>query len=205
MKDDDTIMWDDRFSGDDFFYGTSPNAFLKSAAGAIPAGATVLSVAEGEGRNAVWLAGEGHDVTAVDASAVGLAKAERLAAGRGVSIRTVVADLATWEFPVAAFDAVVAIFVQFAPPAVRDHMFAGMIRALKPGGVLLLEGYRTEQLAYGTGGPKAPELLYTVDLLKTAFSSLVIERLDAYDAEISEGRAHHGMSALVDLVARRPL
>ncbi|MGH2340586.1 class I SAM-dependent methyltransferase [Segnochrobactraceae bacterium EtOH-i3] len=198
-------MWDARFSGDGFFYGTRPNAFLTAEADRLPKSGTVLSVAEGEGRNAVWLAERGLEVTAVDASAVGLAKAERLAAERGVALHTVVADLATWEFPAEAFDVVVAIFIQFAPPAVRDHIFAGMIRALKPGGLLLMQGYRTEQLAYGTGGPKVPELLYTVDLVQTAFASLTIRRLDAHDAEISEGTAHHGMSALLDLVAIKPL
>lgn len=198
-------MWDERFSGTEFFYGTEPNAFLAAQASLLPETGTALSVAEGEGRNAVWLASQGLAVTAVDASAVGLAKAERLAAARGVTLTPVVADLATWDFPTAAFDVVVAIFVQFAPPAVRDRMFAGMIRALKPGGLLLLQGYRTEQLAHGTGGPKNPDLLYTVDLLRTAFAGLTILRLDAHDSVISEGTAHHGMSALVDLVARKPL
>lgn len=197
-------MWDERFSGDDYFYGTRPNGFLAAQAGRLPACGRALSIAEGEGRNAVWLAGQGLDVTAVDASAVGLAKADRLAAERGVSLHTVVADLATWEFPPAQFDVVVAIFIQFAPPAVRDRLFAGMIAALKPGGLLLLQGYRVEQLRHGTGGPKDPDLLYTVELLRAAFSPLVIEHLDAHDDVISEGKGHNGMSALVDLIARKP-
>lgn len=197
-------MWDDRFSGDDYFYGTRPNAFLAAQADRLPASGRALSIAEGEGRNAVWLAGQGLDVTAIDASAVGLAKAVRLAEARGVTIRTVVADLAHWDFPPAQFDVVVAIFIQFAPPAVRDRLFAGMIAALKPGGLLLLQGYRVEQLRHGTGGPKDPALLYTPELLRTAFSALDIEHLDAHEGVISEGKGHNGMSALVDLIARKP-
>ncbi len=198
-------MWDERFAGDDYFYGTAPNAFLQSNAGLLRTGMSALSLAEGEGRNAVWLAAQGLDVTAVDASAVGLAKAARLAEERGVGLRTLVADLATWDIPAGAYDIVVAIFIQFAPPPVRDRLFAGMVNALKPGGLLLLQGYRTEQPRYGTGGPKAPELLYTEALLRNAFAALQIERLSVHDSEISEGRGHHGMSALIDLVARKPL
>lgn len=197
-------MWDERFAGDDYFYGTDANVFLRSQAALLPPSGTALSLAEGEGRNAVWLAQQGLTVTAVDASAVGLAKAGRLAAARGVSITPVVADLATWTFPAAAFDVVVAIFIQFAPPALRDRLFAGMIAALRPGGLLLLQGYRTEQLRYGTGGPKSAELLYTTDLLRRSFAPLAIERLEAHDDEIVEGQGHNGMSALVDLVARKP-
>lgn len=198
-------MWDERFAGDDYFYGTAPNAFLQSNAGLLRTGMSALSLAEGEGRNAVWLAAQGLDVTAVDASAVGLAKAARLAEERGVGLRTLVADLATWDIPAGAYDIVVAIFIQFAPPPVRDRLFAGMVNALKPGGLLLLQGYRTEQPRYGTGGPKAPELLYTEALLRNAFAALQIERLSVHDSEISEGSGHHGMSALIDLVARKPL
>lgn len=198
-------MWDERFAGDDYFYGTAPNAFLQSNAGLLRTGMSALSLAEGEGRNAVWLAAQGLDVTAVDASAVGLAKAARLAEERGVGLRTLVADLATWDIPAGAYDIVVAIFIQFAPPPVRDRLFAGMVNALKPGGLLLLQGYRTEQPRYGTGGPKAPELLYTEALLRNAFAALQIERLSMHDSEISEGSGHHGMSALIDLVARKPL
>ena len=146
-------MWDEKFAGDDYFYGTAPNAFLQSNAGLLRTGMSALSLAEGEGRNAVWLAAQGLDVTAVDASAVGLAKAARLAEERGVGLRTLVADLATWDIPAGAYDIVVAIFIQFAPPPVRDRLFAGMVNALKPGGLLLLQGYRTEQPRYGTGGP----------------------------------------------------
>lgn len=198
-------MWDERFAGDDYFYGTAPNAFLQSNAGLLRTGMSALSLAEGEGRNAVWLAAQGLDVTAVDASAVGLAKAARLAEERGVGLRTLVADLATWDIPAGAYDIVVAIFIQFAPPPVRDRLFAGMVNALKPGGLLLLQGYRTEQPRYGTGGPKAPELLYTEALLRNAFAALQIERLSVHDSEISEGSGHHGISALIDLVARKPL
>jgi len=196
--------WDERYAGEAFLFGTAPNAFLASQRHRLPAAGTALAVADGEGRNGVWLAEQGLDVLAVDASTAGLAKSRKLAQSRGVTLHHELADLAQWDFGTERFDVIAAIFIQFADPALRARIFEGMCRALKPGGVLLLEGYRPEQLGYGTGGPSEVANLYTEALLREAFMTLRIEHLACYDAEIHEGSGHDGMSALIDLVARKP-
>lgn len=197
--------WDERYSAEGFLFGTAPNAFLASQRGRLPRQGSVLSIADGEGRNGVWLAEQGLDVLAVDGSSVGLAKGRQLAAERGATLRQELADLADWDFGSERFDVIAAIFIQFADPSLRKRLFAGMQSALKPGGVLLLEGYRSEQLAFGTGGPSEVANLYTEQLLRGSFDDLEIESLAAYDTEIHEGAGHVGMSALIDLVARKPL
>ena len=195
--------WNERYVGDDYLFGKEPNAFLASQRERFKPGMQVLSVADGEGRNGVWLAQQGTEVLAVEASPRALEKARQLAAERGVTLTHECADLLQWDWGTARFDAIVAIFIQFAAPEQRARLFAGMQPALKPGGLLLLEGYRVEQLAYGTGGPKDIENLYTAELLRNAFADLEILHLAAYDAPIEEGSGHRGMSALVDLVARK--
>ncbi|MBO6529102.1 MAG: class I SAM-dependent methyltransferase [Erythrobacter sp.] len=197
-------FWDKRFAGDDYVFGTQPNAFLVREAHRLEPGARVLAVADGEGRNSVFLAKHSHKVVATDISERALEKADRLAAKSGVEIQFVQADLATWIWPENAFDAVVAIFIEFAAPEMRERIFEKTTKALKPGGLLLLEGYRPEQLAFGTGGPPSAENMYTEAVLREAFGALKIELLESYDAEISEGKGHAGMSALIDLIARRP-
>lgn len=196
-------FWDERYSQDGYIFGTAPNAFLKREGARLKPGGAVLAVADGEGRNGVWLAEQGMKVHAVDASPVALDKARKLAADRGVALDFEHADLTAWSWPEGRYDAVVAIFIQFASPPVRAAMFEGMKRALKPGGLLLLEGYRPEQLEYKTGGPSQVENLYDEALLRAAFSEMEIVDLKAYDAEIEEGPGHKGMSALIDLVARK--
>lgn len=196
--------WNERYAGEDFLFGTAPNAFLAAQRARLPQHGAALAVADGEGRNGVWLAEQGLDVLAVDASDVALAKSRRLAAERGVRMAWELADLLSWDFGRERFDVIAAIFIQFADPALRARLFTGMSAALKPGGVLLLEGYRPEQLAYGTGGPSEVANLYTEAMLREAFADLRIEYLAAYDAEIHEGSGHRGMSALIDLVARKP-
>ena len=166
-------------------------------------GSKVLAVADGEGRNSVFLAQHGHRAVATDVSERALDKAKALAERRGVEVEYRQANLAKWHWPAEAFDAVVGIFVQFAGPELREDIFDCIHRSLKPGGLLLLEGYREEQLAYGTGGPPNIENLYTEDGLRRAFSTWEIELLDAYDAEIEEGTGHSGKSALIDLIARK--
>lgn len=197
-------LWDKRYAQDDYVFGVAPNAFLASQAGRLIPGWRALAVADGEGRNGVWLAQQGLSVLSIDNSPVALAKARRLADERGVSLTFERADLATWSWPEGEFDLVAAIFIQFAPPELRGAIFANLGRALKPGGLLLLEGYRPEQIAYGTGGPPIAENLYTEPMLRAAFADLEIVELRAYDAPIHEGAGHDGMSALIDLVARKP-
>ena len=195
--------WDQRFAAPGYRFGTAPNRFLESQKHRFAKGQRALAVADGEGRNGVWLARQGLDVTSVDISPVGQAKARALAKEAGVTMEIIEADLATWPWPVAAYDAVVAIFMQFAPPPLRAKVFAAMQAALKPGGLLILEGYRPKQLDYGTGGPPQAENMYTRALLESAFAGMEILHLTEYDAEIEEGSGHKGMSALIDMVAKK--
>ena len=198
------FFWDVRYAGDAYLFGVTPNAFLTAQAGRLWRGASVLAVADGEGRNGVWLAEHGLEVLSIDASPVAQEKAAKLAKQRGVRLQLECVDLETWAFPAAQFDVVAAIFVQFAGPDLRARMFDGMKRALKPGGLLLLEGYGPRQLEYRTGGPSNLENLYTEAMLLEAFGDLQIVELRSYDAEIAEGDGHKGISALVDLVAVKP-
>jgi SAM-dependent methyltransferase len=200
---DPAAFWDERYSGEDFHFGFEPNAFLKKEAGRIVHGGKVLLIADGEGRNGVYLAENGFLVTSTDISPRGIAKAKRLAQSRGVTLEWLELDVLDWNWPKGQYDAVVGIFVQFAPPEARARMFANMIDALKPGGVLLLQGYRPKQLEYATGGPSSAENMYTPELLREAFGDMAIELLECYDAEIHEGVGHSGLSALIDLVARK--
>ena len=196
--------WDDRYSGEEYLFGQAPNAFLASQKHMLRPGWTALAVADGEGRNGVWLAQQGLKVSSVDGSAVAQAKALALAEARGVSIDYAVADLSLWSWPKEEFDVIVAIFIQFASPTLRKEIFDGMAQALRPGGLLLLEGYRPEQLRYGTGGPSAVANLYTEPMLREAFSGFELLELRSHDSVINEGTGHVGMSALIDLVARKP-
>jgi SAM-dependent methyltransferase len=195
-------IWDQRYAGETFFYGTEPNDFLKERAQAIPAGGAVLCLAEGEGRNAVHLAQRGFRPTAVDGSATGLAKARALAAQRGVVVQTVHADLQVHEPGEAAWEGVVSIWCHL-PPALRQLLHPRVLRALKPGGVLVLEHYHPRQLGYGTGGPKDPAMLLTLEELRRDFGAL--EELHAFEGErvVHEGAGHDGASFVTQFVARR--
>jgi SAM-dependent methyltransferase len=203
MSETPTTPWDARYAGEDYLFGEAPNAFLSAQAARLPTGGAALALADGEGRNGVWLAQQGLEVLSVDSSSVAQAKARRLAASRSVALVLELADLDTWPIPENRFDVIAAIFIQFAGPALRTQLFEGIKRALKPGGLLLLEGYRPEQLEYRTGGPPIAENLYTEAMLRETFGDLEIVELVSYDAVIREGAAHNGMSALIDLVARK--
>jgi SAM-dependent methyltransferase len=195
--------WETRYTAAaGYLFGKEPNVFLKAQAHRLPAAGTALSVADGEGRNGVWLAEQGLDVLTIDYSATALAKAHALAQERGVTLRTAVADLTTWQWPQAAFDVIAVIFVHFASPE-RDVFFANLKSALKPGGLLLLEAYRPEQLDYRTGGPPDAARMYTRAILQTAFGDFAELEIREYDSAIAEGTAHVGMSALIDLVGRK--
>lgn len=198
-------FWSARYrdAGEDYLFGTAPNRFLAGQSEHFGAGVSVLSVADGEGRNSVWLAEQGCSVTATEISAVALGKAAKLARSRHVAVNFVQADTLHWDWPVEAYDAVIGIFIQFAGPAERERMFAGMMAAVKPGGLLLLQGYTPKQLEYRTGGPSAVENLYTAPLLREAFADWEILLLREHDDILEEGSAHAGRSALIDLVARK--
>ena len=195
--------WEARFAGPEYHFGTEPNAFLKSKADLLKPGQKALSIADGEGRNGVFLAEQGLDVLAMDFSPTALAKSQALARQRSVTIRTEQADLDTWRWPIEAFDVVVAIFFQFCAPQLRTRVFDGIKRALKPGGLLLMEGYTPKQREYKTGGPSEVENLYTRKLLEESFSDFASVEIREYDSEIHEGPGHGGMSALIDLVGRK--
>lgn len=194
--------WNARFAGEEFLFGEEPNVFLRNQAHWLRKGDTVLCVADGEGRNSVWLAAQGHSVTAFDFAPNAVVKAKRLAERRAVKVDHRLGDIQTWPWTTQRYDAVVAIFIQFLSPDDRESVFAGMKSAVKPDGLFFLEGYRPEQVDYDTGGPKRRDHMYTRDWLEQQFSGWEILVLNEYDAEMQEGRAHGGMSALIDLVAR---
>ena len=196
-------MWDERFNTPEYIFGTEPADFVRREVGRLTVPSGILCVADGEGRNSVYLAKAGHRVTAMDGSPVAIAKAQKLATERGADVALQAADIARWDWAQAQYDAVFAVFIQFAPPALRDAIFAGMVRTLKPGGLLFLHGYTPAQLAHGTGGPRVLDQLYTADLLSKSFAGMKVLKLTEYEAELSEGKGHSGRSALIDLVARK--
>jgi len=195
-------MWNARYSTEEYVYGTTPNDFLFETSRYIK-GAKVLCLAEGEGRNAVYLAREGYNVSAVDASAVGLEKAEILADESYVNINTQVADLASYDITPEGWDGIVSIFCHLPPP-VRKRLHAKVVAGLKPGGVLILEAYRPKQLKFKTGGPPETELMMSLDELKDELEGLEFYHDIELDREISEGRLHAGVGAVVQLVAIKP-
>ncbi len=194
-------MWNERYSEPGYAYGTSPNDYLVSVAPQLPSG-PILSIAEGEGRNAVFLATRGHTVHGVDASQVGLDKAQLLARDLGVAITTEVSDLATYDFGVSRWAAIVSIFCHL-PPSVRARCHAAVVRALVHGGLFVLEAYRPEQLQLGTGGPQNRELLVTLDDLRAELAGLQFLVLTESNRVIHEGRCHEGESATVQCLARK--
>ena len=195
-------MWDERYATDEYLYGTEANAFLTSVIDRIPPG-RVLCLAEGEGRNAVWLAEQGRSVTAVDASPVGLDKARQLAAARGVYIDAVVADLADYPIPADHWDAIVSIFCHIRPD-LRLDLHRRSVRGLRPGGVFVLEAYTPAQLRYRTGGPPHEPMLMTLAGLRRELAGLDFVHAVECEREVVEGRLHHGLGAVVQVVAVRP-
>ena len=201
--DDAQAFWDQRFATDEYIFGREPNRFLVAQRQHFSPGARVLDVATGEGRNAIWLAEQGCVVKGIDISPVAIEKARRFAAERNVEVDFAVADVRNWVWPDAIFDAIVTIFIQFAAPAERAAVFEGMQRALRLGGVLVMQGYTPQQLEYRTGGPPQADHMYTEPLLRTAFAGMQILHLWQHEDDLSEGSKHRGRSALIDLVARK--
>ena len=200
---DATATWNSRFQESAYLFGAEPNAYLRRHAGLWQPGQRVLSVADGEGRNSVWLARQGMNVDAFDISEVGVSKARKLAEAAGVSVGFDVSDCDRWWWPMESYDGVAAIFVQFADPPMRQRLFTKMIDCLKPGGILVLQGYTPQQLSYKTGGPSQLSHLYTEAMLRDAFAGMEIVELLEYEDDLSEGTHHCGRSALVGLVARK--
>jgi SAM-dependent methyltransferase len=196
--------WEARFASAEHAFGKEPNEFLKSCKKLLPRSGRALAVADGEGRNGVWLAEQGLDVLSLDFSPSAQKKARALAAERRVKVSFVRADVHAWDYPPSAFDVIVEIFTQFSPPSERAAKWAGMRRALKSGGLLIIQGYTPKQLEYGTGGPKQVENLYTHAMLQDAFGDFRDVRLVEEEREIREGTSHAGMSALIGLTAIKP-
>lgn len=194
-------MWDERYSGKAYAYGTEPNDFLRSVTAQLPKG-TVLCLGDGEGRNGVWLAEHGFDVTSLDASAVGLAKANRLADRRHVTVTTLHRDLQDYLIEPDRWDAIVSIFCHL-PPDLRRRVHAQVVTGLKPGGMFVLEGYTPKQLEFVTGGPSSIELMMNLTELARELAGLELVLAKELQRDIFEGTFHHGPSAVVQLLARR--
>jgi len=194
--------WDARFSEPGYAYGTEPNDFLREVAERIPRG-PVLSLGEGEGRNAVFLAALGFEVTALDASRVGLAKVEALARERGVRVATLLADVGEYAFSPGAWSGIVSLWLHL-PPAVRAPLHRACVAGLARGGAFVLEAYAPGQLALGTGGPRDAERLAALAELRAELTGLELEIGRELERDVHEGRYHEGRGAVVQLLARKP-
>jgi SAM-dependent methyltransferase len=193
--------WQARFATPDYAFGKEPNYFLKACRKLLPPHGRALAVADGEGRNGVWLAEQGLDVVSLDFSPAAQGKARALAAERGVKPAFVQADVHGWDYPQASFDVVVEVFTQFSTPAERAIKWRGMRRTLKSGGLLIIVGYTPKQLQYGTGGPKQVEKLYTRAMLEQEFGDFHEVNFVEEDRDMREGASHAGMSAVIGLTA----
>jgi cyclopropane fatty-acyl-phospholipid synthase-like methyltransferase len=203
---DSADFWNKRFDTPDYIFGRAPNEYLQiQAKRYLKKGDTVLCVADGEGRNSVWLAKQGMQVDAFDLSEVALKKAVALAKEEAVHVQFSLASTEAWDWQPNQYDAVVGIFIQFADPVMRPRLFAQMVSALRLGGLLIIQGYTPKQLEFKTGGPSILEHLYTEDMIRTLIVDLEPIDLCLYEKELSEGPKHTGISALLGLVARKPL
>ena len=203
---DSADFWNKRFNTPDYIFGKAPNEYLQAQAMLhLRKGASVLCVADGEGRNSVWLAKQGMRVDAFDLSEIALSKAVALATEEAVQVQFSLASSDTWEWEPNQYDAVVGIFIQFANPVMRARLFAQMASTLRPGGVLIIQGYTPKQLEFKTGGPSILEHLYTDDMIRNLIGDLEVIDLCVYEKSLSEGPKHTGMSALLGLVARKSL
>jgi 2-polyprenyl-3-methyl-5-hydroxy-6-metoxy-1,4-benzoquinol methylase len=196
-------FWNSRFAEAEHAYGEAPNAFVQQEAWRLAEAGGVLLPGDGQGRNSVWLARQGFAVTCVDWSEAGLARARELALRHAVSIEPVQADLSTWLWPVSEYDAVVAVHLHL-PPATRQQVHHAMLRALKPGGLILLEAFDLEQAGLGSGGPRNPLMLYSAEMLAEDFAEAEILMLERAQVILDEGLYHQGMAEVVRMVAARP-
>ena len=196
--------WQGRYSVPDYIFGKGPNYFIASCKPLLPKSGKALAVADGEGRNGVWLAQQGLDVVSLDFAPAGQEKAAALAKESGVSLSLVQADVHNWDYPENTFDVVAEIFTQFSSPAERKLKWDGMKKTLKPGGLMIIQGYTPKQLEYKTGGPGKLENLYTRAMLEEAFAGMSDMNIVEEELEMHEGSGHGGMSAVVNFTARKP-
>jgi SAM-dependent methyltransferase len=201
---DATQFWNERFDKAEFIFGKEPNEYLvESSLKYLKKNDKVLCIADGEGRNGVWLAKQGMQVVGFDASDVALAKAKQFAKDNQVQVDYTFSDTDSFIWHPNAYDAVVAIFIQFADPAMRERIFKETYQALKPGGIFILQGYTPKQLEYKTGGPSLIEHLYTEEMIRDLAKDFQILDLCCYEKELSEGARHTGMSALLGMIAKK--
>ena len=195
-------MWDERFSATEPVYGDAPNAFVAQQASRFQPGMSLLVPADGYGRNGVWLAKQGFRVHTVDLSPVGVARARQAAQHAAVNMTIEQADLTTWSWPEGQFDGVLPIFLHL-PPSDRAEVHASMLRALKPGGLVVLEAFSPAQLKHSSGGPKQIDLLYTAEMLRSDFATAVPLLLEEVELDIAEGHMHSGPAAVVHAVFQK--
>jgi len=195
-------MWEQRYAAAEYVYGTEPNTFLRDNLASLPSG-EVLCLAEGEGRNAVFLAATGREVHSVDLTAAGVAKTHALAAERDVSVRATQADLAVHDLGADRWDAIVSVFAHM-PPTVRRDLHRRVVEALRPGGVLLLEAYTPDQIGRGTGGPALAEMTMTLAGLREELAGLELVLAQELLRDVHEGPGHTGLGAVVQVIARKP-
>jgi SAM-dependent methyltransferase len=201
---DATQFWNERFNKDEFIFGKEPNEYLvEQTRRYLKLGSKVLCIADGEGRNGVWLAKQGMQVLGFDASDIALAKAKQFARDNQVEIEYSFSDTDSFDWQKNTCDAVVGIFIQFADPIMRKRIFEQTYETLKPGGIFILQGYTPKQLEYKTGGPSLIEHLYTEELIRDLAKNFEILDLCCYEKELNEGARHAGMSALLGLVAKK--
>lgn len=196
------MNWDDRYSSTDYAYGTEPNDFLVGVVDNIPVG-RILCIAEGEGRNAVFLASRGYDVVAVDSSSVGLKKAQLLAAEKSVSITTIQANLSDYKIQPETYTGIISIYGHL-PLEVRKNIHSEAVRGLCSGGVFILEAFTKEQLNHNTGGPKDINMLMSLTELKDELSGMDLLIAREITRDVQEGIYHTGLSAVVQIMARKP-
>lgn len=195
-------QWNQRYQSDEYFYGTTPNDFLKSNFGSIPRG-KVLCIADGEGRNSVFLAQMGYDVSSVDISTVGVEKTKKLAAERGVDVNAMVGDLADFDLGTNQWSGIVSIFSHL-PSALRRNLHQRVVSALAPNGVMLLEAYTVQQIGRGTGGPQVPDLLMSETALRDELRGLQVIYSGELIRSVVEGSGHTGTAAVVQYLGRKP-
>jgi SAM-dependent methyltransferase len=201
---DATQFWNERFNKQEFIFGKEPNEYLvEQASRYLKPNSSVLCIADGEGRNGVWLAKQGMCVTGFDVSDIALAKANQLAADNEVNIQYSLCDTDGFDWQANSYDAVIGIFIQFADPEMRARIFQQVHQTLKSGGLFILQGYTPKQLEYRTGGPSLIEHLYTEEMISELSSDFEILDLQCYEKELSEGARHTGMSALLGMVAKK--
>ena len=198
-------FWDQQYAHSDFKYGTQPNAFVREHCARLKLRSKLLLPGDGEGRNSVWLAAQGHAVTAVDSSAVGIAKALALAAEKGVTVETVRAELGAWVPPAEQYDGVVQTYLHLSPE-LRTRVHGQLLASLRPGGLWMLETFHPQQLHYSSGGPKSAELLYTLESLRhdmQSCSGATMTELLAWEGEVllDEGSGHQGKAYVTRLIA----